>query len=683
MKKFKLFIASVLTYFMVISLLPVKLLQTVANAAENNKSAIVESDYYLRKVLQYGNKTVTSYNSNGKVYISLFENGQETVLKEIESADRVEQYNIDGVKAQFVISERINGDYKLVDAYEYDINTNKIYKIEYQNLSDNFALDFSDWSFSGREWKPMDSNLENQILEIINKKYNTDYKILVDEYGSRNIDIKAQVLKDSYSTVNFDVIVRNEKHSIVRKYSGIYNDNFDFIRDGNNNRDLFSILSVNYSDDKLYILESKNDEDNKHKLYELKDGKISIPKEIVVEDGWLGEIKEINDNSIYGIKMDWDKNQKSLVSYTLNNNVYKKSGEYLLSSVMDNLAIDVNKNAWVSHVKDNKIILSKLENGELKDKVELPFISQSPYYDMQTYVHDENNMIITGVGLKTILFNKDGQDNNNPDEPSKPENPDNNDNVVIKPSEDKVVAEVSKINPNEKNEIKVNTESSAKKIEVAIKDVESIKNGTGSLNITVNNGVQLNLPLSTIDKNLLEGAKDVTISLDVIENSDIVKDIKGVNKVFDFNLVINKENGSTFVHNFKDGQAEVTINLTDKDLEGLNKDKIVVYYYNDGEKKFEAMETKVDGNKVTFKTSHFSKYVIAEKLDDILVIDKNENTTKPEGNTNSSNTNSNIEAEKGNLPNTGAVVSSSVVFALGLVALVFGGTLLIRRKKHA
>ncbi|MDZ5001354.1 LPXTG cell wall anchor domain-containing protein, partial [Clostridium perfringens] len=91
----------------------------------------------------------------------------------------------------------------------------------------------------------------------------------------------------------------------------------------------------------------------------------------------------------------------------------------------------------------------------------------------------------------------------------------------------------------------------------------------------------------------------------------------------------------------------------------------------------------VDGNKVTFKTSHFSKYVIAEKLDDILVIDKNENTTKPEGNTNSSNTNSNIEAEKGNLPNTGAVVSSSVVFALGLVALVFGGTLLIRRKKHA
>ncbi|WP_322413427.1 hypothetical protein, partial [Clostridium perfringens] len=143
-----------------------------------------------------------------------------------------------------------------------------------------------------------------------------------------------------------------------------------------------------------------------------------------------------------------------------------------------------------------------------------------------TYVHDENNMIITGVGLKTILFNKDGQDNNNPDEPSKPENPDNNDNVLIKPSEDKVVAEVSKINPNEKNEIKVNTESSAKKIEVAIKDVESIKNGTGSLNITVNNGVQLNLPLSTIDKNLLEGAKDVTISLDVIENSDIVKDIK-------------------------------------------------------------------------------------------------------------------------------------------------------------
>ncbi|MDV4150324.1 hypothetical protein R0131_05710 [Clostridium sp. AL.422] len=39
MKKFKLFIASVLTYFMVMSILPTSLLETVVNATENEYSA--------------------------------------------------------------------------------------------------------------------------------------------------------------------------------------------------------------------------------------------------------------------------------------------------------------------------------------------------------------------------------------------------------------------------------------------------------------------------------------------------------------------------------------------------------------------------------------------------------------------------------------------------------------------
>ena len=257
-----------------------------------------------------------------------------------------------------------------------------------------------------------------------------------------------------------------------------------------------------------------------------------------------------------------------------------------------------------------------------------------------------------------------------PENPEVPENPD--DNVVIKPSEDKVIAEVSKINPNEKNEIKVNTDSPAKKVEVIIKDVESLKNGTGSLNITINNRVQINLPLSAIDKSLLEGAKDVTISLDIIEDSAILKDINAVNKVFDFNLIVNNKDGSTFIHNFKDGEVEITISLTDEELKGLNKDNLVVYYYNEATKKFEAMETKVNGNKVTFKTSHFSKFVIAEKL-----VDKDGNVTKPE------DTNNNTESGKGNLPNTGAVVSTSVILVLALAAVAVGGVLFKRKKKHA
>ncbi len=186
----------------------------------------------------------------------------------------------------------------------------------------------------------------------------------------------------------------------------------------------------------------------------------------------------------------------------------------------------------------------------------------------------------------------------------------------------------------------------------------------------------MNLPLSTIDKSLLEGADNVTIKLDVVENSDIIKQIKAVNKVFDFNLIINKGNESLNIHNFKDGLAEVTLNLTDEDLKELNKDKLVVYYYNDVEKTFEAMETVVNGNKITFKTPHFSKYVVAEK-----VTDTNGGSSPSEGT--NDNTNNNTETGKGNLPETGSVVSNNVILVLAIGIVAIGGIMFFRKRKHA
>ncbi|EOR28242.1 LPXTG-motif cell wall anchor domain-containing protein [Clostridium sartagoforme AAU1] len=286
--------------------------------------------------------------------------------------------------------------------------------------------------------------------------------------------------------------------------------------------------------------------------------------------------------------------------------------------------------------------------------------------------NNDNIMLVNYNGFAIIQKNALGE----PSNPEEPNNPGDNGNVVVIPSDDKVIAEVSKINPNDKNEIKVNTEASAKKVEVLIKDVESLKSGTGSLNITINNGVTMNLPLSTIDKSLLEGADNVTIKLDVVENSDIIKQIKAVNKVFDFNLIITKGNESLNIHNFKDGLAEVTLNLTDEDLKELNKDKLVVYYYNDVEKTFEAMETVVNGNKITFKTPHFSKYVVAEK-----VTDTNGGSSPSEGA--NDNTNNNTETGKGNLPETGSVVSNNVILVLAIGIVAIGGIMFFRKRKHA
>ena len=183
----------------------------------------------------------------------------------------------------------------------------------------------------------------------------------------------------------------------------------------------------------------------------------------------------------------------------------------------------------------------------------------------------------------------------------------------------------------------------------------------------------------------------------LLAESEIIKDLKAVNKVFDFNLIINKENEGVNIHNFKDGVAEITISLSDEELEGLNKDKLKVYYYNEETKEFEVMETKVEDNNITFKTSHFSKYVIAEEIvensvttpekDDTVTITPDEETNS---NTNNSNTSTTIDTQgsknetgKGSLPQTGAVVSSSVILVLALGLVLVGGIVFFRKKKDA
>ncbi|WP_195428568.1 LPXTG cell wall anchor domain-containing protein [Clostridium sp. D46t1_190503_E9] len=99
----------------------------------------------------------------------------------------------------------------------------------------------------------------------------------------------------------------------------------------------------------------------------------------------------------------------------------------------------------------------------------------------------------------------------------------------------------------------------------------------------------------------------------VKEDATITAGIKGVKKVFEFNLLIKNGEEIVTVHSFKDGVATVTLKLTDEDLKGLNKANLAVFYYNEETKTFEQLETTINGNEVTFKTPHFSKFIIAEK----------------------------------------------------------------------
>ena len=166
-------------------------------------------------------------------------------------------------------------------------------------------------------------------------------------------------------------------------------------------------------------------------------------------------------------------------------------------------------------------------------------------------------------------------------------------------------------NPNGKNEVVIKNPSN--EIRLEIKDIEAIKAGNGFFEIK-NGENTIILPFSLIDKDLLKEGSSIIFEMKANEDATIMAGIKGVKKVFEFNLFVKTGDNLVKIHNFKNGVATVTLKLTDEDLKGLNRGNLTVFYYNEETKTFEQMETTINGNEVTFKTSHFSKFIIAEKV---------------------------------------------------------------------
>lgn len=684
MRKFKLFIASMLTYFMAISLLPTSLMQTIAKAAENEYTTVVKSDYYLRDMQQYREKSIAVRNKQTSITISLFNKDKETILKQINKEDgihtNVTQHNIGNGKVQFIEKCYEYSKVYVKNIYEFDFNTDKLITLPQESYNNGTEFKLGEYRSLYQGKDPNFTFLFKDIVDRLNKKYGENYSLdmfdgnnaniyfeIRDKYKRELINIDTEFLKLEDCIIDFTVSIQGEEG---RYFRGIFNSEFEIIDDGTEKPVNISFL---YGKNGIkYIL--KQVSQNKSLVYELEGNSIKSTKELDFDINNLWRTIDINENFIF-IDSRYETNE--IIVLSLENGVYKDNGIRIKASLRDGYGIDKDGKLWLASVDGKDIVLSKFENNNLVTKNRLVGLIEKEdlIFPIIPNVYDENNIIVSGSEIGNIFINKK-QEPEIPNKPEEPNTPGDNGNVVVIPSDDKVVEEVSKINPNDKNEIKVNTEASAKTVEVLIKDVESFKSGTGSLNITINNGVTMNLPLSTIDKSLLEGADNVTIKLDIVENSDIIKQIKAVNKVFDFNLIINKGNESLNIHNFKDGLAEVTLNLTDEDLKELNKDKLVVYYYNDVEKTFEAMETVVNGNKITFKTSHFSKYVVAEK-----VTDTNGGSSPSEGA--NDNTNNNTETGKGNLPETGSVVSNNVILVLAIGIVAIGGIMFFRKRKHA
>jgi LPXTG-motif cell wall-anchored protein len=658
---------------MVTTLIPTNLIGVVAKAAENKNVNIIENDLYLRTAAQYGDKALVTYgikteDNKSAIRISLFDKGQEKVIKELvakdgETAWSIEEKSEEG-KAAFSVYNVAENRVK----FEYDFKTNELKEVNSE------IIDHKGYSESRSEI--YDKNVEQNLLNKINEKYNTNYTLAKDYTdGGAHISVKNFKLEHEGKTIEaieFNCNIRNAgEYGIVEYYSGFIFKDLVLINK-------HSYIYPNYDENTRKLTIYSKDEGNKAYNYST----ISIEGAITNEKIILDKDMRLSNHIIASVNgltymRGYIDSEEILVELRKNNDGYHINNSYSMKDGYTNIVVDKNNNLWFLNGSSNKVNVNKIQNGQMTTAYELDTTKINHQF-LQLYVYDENNIIVASPMGSIMISSKDNtgnpnegnnnnqgdnnQGNNNQGSGNGGNNNSGSDNVTIKPIENgQAKVEVATVNPNGENKINLQLDDSAKSVEVTFNDINSIKNGNGSIALNINNTANMNLPFSLIDKSLLDGATSVTVNLNTIVDSEIVKGFNAVNKVYDFTLTINKENGSVNIHNFANGVAEIKINVTDEDLKGLDRNNLSVFYYNEETKKFEEVETIVNGNEITFKTSHFSKYVIGEK------------SLAEVANNGSSNTQT--------LPKTGAVVSSTVIALIGLLLVAAGITLNSRRKR--
>lgn len=399
-------------------------------------------------------------------------------------------------------------------------------------------------------------------------------------------------------------------------------------------------------------------------------------KQVKIDKSHLNEYTKFVSKDTYIYVSTYTKDGIITLKYDINKEV--QTGVRVNPININNISVDKNGDIWGSEGG----YVQKFDGTSWTNIYKV----DSRMNDVEVY--DKDHMIVTGwwyeknnqgydvpKGIYTIINNGaisepgNGQGGETPQNPTPGNNGGGNgsetDNggdsktpvIVDKGTDDtgNKFVEVPKLpNKDSVNSIEVDTKDS-KAFTAEITDINTVKEGKGSLNIKGGNTV-INLPFSTINKDLLKDGSKIVLTSKVENNSDITKNIKGLKKVFNFDLsVVDKDNNVTAIHQFNGGEAEITITLSNDELKGLDKEKLAVFYYNEETKKFEMMDTKVDGNNVTFKTSHFSKYIIAEKS----------------GNSGSQ------------LPQTGSLATQNQVLAIGVLILIAGAATLYSKRKRA
>ncbi|EOR28243.1 hypothetical protein A500_00235 [Clostridium sartagoforme AAU1] len=369
MRKFKLFIASMLTYFMAISLLPTSLVQTIAKAAENEYTTLVKSDYYLRAEEQYEDAFLVAYGDandrlkEGKITISLVKAGSETVLKEIEGYYDVQiipsknDNSIALIKVSKSYIQESEGDYY----EEYDFKTNKFSSISKEKWNENYTGN------PGYNNNTLTKELTQKIINKVNEEVNTNINI-DDKYYEENGDNYYSYKNDSgrlkvrihssyanesivqFAVDNINYTSGKNMYSgmIFKDYIYVAKNDFDYIIDNNNNNNLY-IHEYTYDDSWVRTNDS---------IIKVSDGEFISSGKIDFHGEWESYLTDLNNRLYF-------KSANGISKYKLEGNQYIFEENY---TTFENSQASINyneKQISLLEQDDSKVYISKIENNEL------------------------------------------------------------------------------------------------------------------------------------------------------------------------------------------------------------------------------------------------------------------------------------------------------------------------------
>lgn len=485
----------------------------------------------------------------------MFQNGKETKVAKYEDV-----YAFYAAKDTTYFYEK----------YSYGFNVNR-YDFTTGTVEKNVVFD-----------KVISEDVKADVVSKINSKYKENYSAqsgnLICEWPNEmgtiyDYDGNAYKLLSYYTNGGIDIF-----SPMNGRFNVVYNKDNTYVSKGNSTYPSFD------NDGSLVAYELGKS------IIKMKDNKIVSEGKLNLKNYEYEYFLYSNGNNAYSI----DYKNNYLNKYVLKNGQYTFDAT-IHENINSNVVTQDSKgNVWFMSKEDGRNFVFKIENGQAVKKYEVASIMNC------LYVYDDNNVVVTSVYGSTII--NAGSTYN----PGTVET-----NPVVKNENNTTNVTVPELTQGVTNTINVSNEE--KEVVVNLNDIAAIKSGEGSALINLSNGTKIDIPFSLIDSTLLEGATNVQVKYNTIENSDLIKGLKSVNKVFDFNLEVQyADNSVKSIHKFANGQAEVTLALTDDDLKGLDKNKIKVLYYNEETKKYEVLETKVVGNNVTFKTTHFSKFIVAE-----------------------------------------------------------------------